>query len=97
MPVLMYGSEAMVWKKKERSRTRDEQMHNLRSFLSIRGMDSLECTDKGVVRSDERIAGVYQCFGHVERMENDRIAKKVHVGESTVRWIDIVKDYFKKK
>ena len=31
---------------------------------------------------DERIdEGVLQCFGHVARMESDRIAKGVYVGE----------------
>ena len=36
-------------------------------------------SDKGVdERNDE---GVLQWFGHVERMENDRIAKRVYVRE----------------
>ena len=44
--------------------------------------------------------------GHVERMENDRIAKRVYVGECTrsrlvgrprKRWIDTVKDCLKKR
>ena len=35
----------------------------------------------GVTKSvDENIDGVLQGFGHVERMENDRIAKRVYVG-----------------
>ena len=33
---------------------------------------------KGV---DKKIDGVLQWFGHVERMENDRIAKRVYIGE----------------
>ena len=54
---------------------------------------------KGV---DERIdEGVLQWFSHVERMENDKIAKRVYVGEfagvcsmgrSWKRWIDRLKD-----
>ena len=49
--------------------------------------------------------GVLLWFGHVERMENDRIAKGVYVGEcagsSSVsrprkRWIDTVKEFKKK-
>ena len=32
---------------------------------------------KGV---DEKIDGVLRWFGHVERMENDRIVKMVYVG-----------------
>ena len=57
---------------------------------------------KVVVENDERIdKGVLRWFGHVERMENDRIAKRVYAGELAGRpwksWIDIVKDYFIKR
>ena len=54
---------------------------------------------KGV---DEKIdEGVLRWLGHVERVENDRIAKRVYVGEYAgsrsvgrprKRWIDTVKD-----
>ena len=56
---------------------------------------------KGV---DEKIdEGILQCFGHVERMENDRISKKDYVRECTgsravggpkKRWNDTVKDCY---
>ena len=45
-------------------------------------------------------------FGHVERMENDKIAKRVYAGECAgshsvgrprKRWIHIVKDGLKKR
>ena len=59
---------------------------------------------KGV---DEKIdEGVLQWFGHVERMVNERIAKRVYVGECAgshsvgklrKRWIDTVKEYLKKR
>ena len=59
---------------------------------------------KGV---DERIEeGILRGFIHAERMENNRIAKRVYVGEyagspsmrrSWKRWIDTVKDCLKKK
>ena len=39
IPVLMYGSETMLWKGKERSRIRAVQMDNLRGLLDIRRMD----------------------------------------------------------
>ena len=35
-PVLLYGSETMVWKQKERSQIGAVQMDNLRSLLGIR-------------------------------------------------------------
>ena len=44
---------------------------------------------KGV---DEKIdEGVFRWFGHVERMENDRIGKRVYL------WIDTLKDCLKKR
>ena len=39
VPVLMYGSETMMWREKERSRNRTVQMDNLRGLLIIRKMD----------------------------------------------------------
>ena len=45
-------------------------------------------------------------FGHVERMERDRIVKRVYIGKCAgsrsvgrprKRWIDTVKDYLKKR
>ena len=37
--VLMYGSETMLWKEKERCRIKAVQMDNLRGMLGIRRMD----------------------------------------------------------
>ena len=53
VPVLMYGSETMLWKK-ERSRIRDVQLENLKGLLGIRRMDSVpNARKKGVVQSEE--------------------------------------------
>ena len=59
---------------------------------------------KGV---DERIEkGALRWFGHVEKIENDRIAKSVYVGKCAgsysvgrlqERWIDIVKECLRKR
>ena len=56
---------------------------------------------------DERIdEGVLRWFGHVERMEKDRIVKRVYVGECAgscsvgrprKRWIYTVKECLKKR
>ena len=48
VPVLMYGSETMIWK--ERSRITAVQMDNLRGLLGIRKMYKVPNahTDKGV-------------------------------------------------
>ena len=41
MPVLLYGSETMVWREKERSRIRAVQIDNLRGMLGVRRMDRM--------------------------------------------------------
>ena len=38
-PILTYGSEIMLWKKKARSRIRAVQMNNLRDLIGIRRMN----------------------------------------------------------
>ena len=91
---------------------RTVQVDNLRGFLSIRRRDRIRnarirelCgVRKGL---DERIdEGVLRWFGHVERMERDRIAERVYVGECAgsrsvgrlrKRWIDTVKECLRKK
>ena len=112
VPILMYGSETMLWKEKERSRIRAEQMDNLRGLLGIRRVFRLPnarirelCgATKGV---DERVdEDILRWFGHVERMEKERIAKRVYVGECDdflsvgrprKRWADTVKDCLRKR
>ena len=41
VPVLIYGSETMIWKENEKSRIRDVQMDNLRDFLGFRRIDKV--------------------------------------------------------
>ena len=86
MYVCMHGSETVIWKE-ERSRIKAVQMDYLRVLLGIRRVDrvpnawirELSGVKKGV---DERIdEGVLRWYGRVERMERDRIAKRVYVGE----------------
>ena len=36
MPVLMYGSETMIWREKERSKARDVEMDNITGLLGIK-------------------------------------------------------------
>ena len=102
----------MIWTEKEGSRIRTVHMDNLRGLLGIRRLDKVPnarlrqlCgVTKGV---DEKIdEGVLRWCGYVERMENDRIAKRVYVGECAgsrsvgsprKRWIDTVKNCLKKR
>ena len=75
MPVLLYGSEAMICKEKERSRIRIGQVDNLRrGLLSIRRINRVPnarvrefCSvAKGM---DERIKEtVLRWVSHIERM-----------------------------
>ena len=87
-------------------------MDNLRGLLGIRIMDKVPNArirqlcgmTKGV---DEKIdEGVLRWFGHVERMEDDRVFKRVCVGKCAgsrsvgrprIRWIDTVKNCLKKR
>ena len=112
MPVLTYGSETMIWREKDRSRIRVVQMDNLRGVLGIRKMDKVSnarirqlC---GVAKAvDKKIdEDVLRWFSHMERMENDRTAKRVYIGECfgsrsvdrpRKRWIDTVRECLKKR
>ena len=46
VPVLMGGSKIIIWKEKERSRIRVEQIENLRGLLCIRRMDRVPSAQK---------------------------------------------------
>ena len=77
----------MLCKEKEIYRVRAVQMDNLRGLLGIRRMDRVPnerirvlCgVKKGL---DETIdEGVLRWFSHVERMERNKIAKRVYIRE----------------
>ena len=53
VPVLMYGSETMLWKEEERSRVRAVQMDNLGGLLGIRRMNRIPNAWIRVMRSEE--------------------------------------------
>ena len=74
MPVLLYGSETIIWREKERSRIRVVQMGRMDRVPNAR-IRELCGVAKGVDES------VLRWFGRIQRMENDRIVKKVYVGE----------------
>ena len=79
--VLLYGSETMIWREKERSKIRAVQMNNLRSLLSVKIMNRLLNTWirelYGVVKGVDE--GILCWFSHIGRIENYRIAKRVYV------------------
>ena len=104
--LLLYDSETMIWKEKERSRIRAVQMDKLRGILSIRRMGVQNARTRelcGVAKWIDE--SVLSWFSNIERMEKGSTAKRVYVGEyvgiSLVsrprkRWIDSVNDCLKK-
>ena len=80
--VLLCGSET-IWREKKRSRIRAVQIGNLRGLLGIRRINRVPKVrirklcgiSKGVDESDLRL------FSHIERIKNDRTAKRVYVRE----------------
>ena len=87
-------------------------MDNLRGLLGIKRMDKVPNSRIGQLCGvtegvEENIdEGVLRWFGHVEIMENDRISKRVYVGERASsysvsrprkRRIDTVKECLKKR
>ena len=102
----------LIWREKERYRIRAVQMDNFRGLLGIRRMDKfLDARvrqmfggTKGVDKNIDK--GVFRCFDHGERMENNRIAKRIYVrecagsrsaGRPRKRWINTVKNCLKKR
>ena len=96
----MYGSEAIIWKEKERSRIRAIQMENLRGLLGTKRMDKVQNPLVKELGGDERIdEAVFQWFRNVDRMESNKTANMMYVKECAgsrsegwpqKRWIDTV-------
>src|SRR5678815_1751450 len=107
LPVLMYSSETMVWKKGYRSKVQCVQMDNLRGVLGVKRIDKIRnegirelCgVKKGV---DERMnESTLRWFGHMERMNDSRLVKRMYSGECVgnrpagrpkEKWIESVKE-----
>ena len=85
---------------------------NLRGLLGIRRMDKVpnarirQLCEVRKAEDEKNDEGILPWFNHVERMKNDRIAKRVYIGEYAgthsvgklrKRWIDTVKDCLKKR
>src|SRR5678815_1121746 len=86
LPVLLYSSETMVCNKKYRSKVQCVQMDSLRDVLGVRRIDKMSnerirelCGVKKWV--NERInESTLRWFGHVERMDNSRLVKRMYSG-----------------
>ena len=75
-------------------------MDDLRGLLGIGRMDKAPNARIRELCSDEGIDGVLRWFGHVERIDNDKITKRVYVGKCAgsrsvgrprKRWTDTVR------
>ena len=62
VPLLMYGSETMIWREKGRSRIRTVQMDNLRGLLGIRRMDKVP--NVWIRELCKEIKGLIKVFSH---------------------------------
>jgi len=91
VPVLMYGSETMVWKEKERSKIRAVQMDSLRGVIGVKRVDRMRSERIremcGITKAmDELIdESVLRWYGHVERMGDERLVHRVYVSEGVGR------------
>ncbi|KAM3959351.1 LOW QUALITY PROTEIN: uncharacterized protein ACR2FA_006652 [Aphomia sociella] len=91
IPTLMYGSESWVWQKRHESRINAVEIHSLRSMSGIKLSDRVRNNvirdvsglKEGLVTRIEK--GMLRWFGHVERMNDKRLCKRIYTAEVTGR------------
>lgn len=84
VPTLMYGSESWVWQKRHQSRVNAVEMRALRSMCGVKLSDRIRNSvirgkcgmDGDIVTKIEK--GMLRWFGHVERMDERRLTKRVY-------------------
>ena len=111
-PSRLYGCEVWTLKLSERKRMEEVEMNCLRTIRSLRKIDRVPNVEirrgyRKFVSVSQRIGeGVLRWFGHVERMRDERMTKRVY--ESDVRgvrrrgrprkcWMDGVKEVLARK
>ena len=111
-PSLLYGCEAWTLKLHERKRIEAVEMNCLRNICGLRRIDRVPNVEirrrcgKNVSVGQRMDQGLLRWFGHVERMGDERLAKRVY--ESNVRgvrrrgrprkcWINGVKETLERK
>ena len=109
---LLYGCEVWTPKVRDRKRMEAVEMNCLRNICGLRRIDRVPNVEirrrcgKNVSVSQRIDQGVLRWFGHVERMGDERMAKRVY--ESDVRgvrrrggprkcWMDGVKEVLARK
>ena len=89
-PCLLYGCEMWTLKVHERKRMEEVEMNCLRNICGLRKIDRVPNVEirrcgKNVTVSQRIDQGVLRWFGHVERMGDEMMAKRVY--ESDVRGV----------
>ena len=90
-PSLLYGCEIWVLNVRDRKRMEAVEMNCLRNVCGLRRIDRVPNVEirrmcgKNVSVSQRMDQGVLRWFGHVERMGNERLVKRVY--ESEVRGV----------
>ncbi|GBP40277.1 hypothetical protein EVAR_83967_1 [Eumeta japonica] len=82
IPTVMYDSESWVWQKKNESKINVVEMQSLCNICEVSRKDGYKNSDviercdlkEDVVTIIER--GKWQCFGHLKRMNENRLIKK---------------------
>ena len=111
-PSLLYGSETWVMNKSERKKIEAVEMDCLRSICDLRRLDRVPNTEvhrrsgKEVTVGAKMDQSVLRWFGHVERMDEERLMRRVYQsdGEGTKRrgrprkgWLDGVLNVLNEK
>ncbi|CAG4947225.1 unnamed protein product [Parnassius apollo] len=88
VPTLMYGSESWVWQKKHESRINAVEMRSLRSMLVLNRNDRVrncvirdKCGMQDDVMTYRIKKGMLRWFGHVERMNEERVTKQIYMAD----------------
>ena len=111
-PKLLYQSESWVLRNQERSQLNATEMRYLRTSLGLRLLDRVRNEEirrrmgreRNIIEEIEE--GQQRWYGHVRRMEEERIPKKVMTlrmngdrrqGRPRARWIDQVREMWRGK
>merc|ERR1712090_13213 len=111
-PTLLYGCEAWTLNVHERRKVEAVEMSCLRSICGVRRMDRIANVEirrrcgKTVGVGERMDQGVLRWFGHVERMEGERLVRRVYDsdargmrgrGRPRKCWIDGTKEVLSRK
>ena len=111
-PSLLYGCETWVLNVRDRKTMEAVEMNCLRNICGLRRIDRVPNVEirrmcgKNVSVSQRMDQGVLKWFGHVERMGNERLVKRVYdsevrgvrrKGRPRKRWMNGVKETLERK